>query len=108
MIEKIAIIDSGQMGAGIAHVCALAGLNIIMTDISDAKLEHGIETINGILDHQIARGKISVSDKDSALARIQTSIPLHILTDVDLVIEEVSEKEEVKREIFKKLTGILK
>ena len=47
MIEKIAIIDSGQMGAGIAHVCALAGLNIIMTDISDAKLEHGIETING-------------------------------------------------------------
>ncbi|PPR36549.1 MAG: hypothetical protein CFH36_00327, partial [Alphaproteobacteria bacterium MarineAlpha9_Bin6] len=69
---------------------------------------HGIETINGILDHQIARGKISVSDKDSALARIQTSIPLHILTDVDLVIEEVSEKEEVKRESFKKLTGILK
>ena len=60
------------------------------------------------LDHQIARGKISVSDKDSVLARIQTSIPLHILTDVDLVIEEVSEKEEVKRENFKKLTGILK
>ena len=60
------------------------------------------------LDHQIARGKISVSDKDSVLARIQTSIPLHILTDVDLVIEEVSEKEEVKREHFKKLTGILK
>ena len=60
------------------------------------------------LDHQIARGKISVSDKDSVLARIQTSIPLHILTDVDLVIGEVSEKEEVKRDNFKKLTGILK
>ncbi len=46
--------------------------------------------------------------KYSVLARIQTSIPLHILTDVDLVIEEVSEKKEIKREIFKKLTGILK
>ena len=107
MIETIAIIGAGQMGAGIAHVCALSKLNIILTDVSDNRLEHGIKKINESLDRQVGRGNVSVSEKETALARIQTTIALNSLTEVDLVIEAVSEKEEVKRGIFKELSKIL-
>ena len=107
MIETIAIIGAGQMGAGIAHVCALSKLNIILTDVSDDRLEHGIKKINESLDRQVGRGNVSVSEKETALARIQTTIALNSLAEVDLVIEAVSEKEEVKRDIFKELAKIL-
>ena len=107
MIETIAIIGAGQMGAGIAHVCALSKLNIILTDVNDDRLEHGIKKINESLDRQVGRGNVSVSEKETALARIQTTIALNSLTEVDLVIEAVSEKEEVKRGIFKELSKIL-
>ena len=107
MIETIAIIGAGQMGAGIAHVCALSKLHIILTDVSDARLEHGIKTIHENLDRQIGRGKVSVSEKENVLARIQTTVALNSLEKVDLVIEAVSEKEEVKCNIYKDLAKIL-
>ena len=107
MIERIAIIGAGQMGAGIAHVCALSELRIILTDVDHVRLQHGIKTINENLDRQIGRGKISVSEKENALARIQTTVALNSLADVDLVIEAVSEKEEVKCDIFKELAKVL-
>ena len=107
MIERIAIIGAGQMGAGIAHVCALSELRIILTDVDHVRLQHGIKTINENLDRQISRGKVSVSEKESALARIQTTVALNSLADVDLVIEAVSEKEEVKCDIFKELAKVL-
>ncbi|SVE03790.1 uncharacterized protein METZ01_LOCUS456644, partial [marine metagenome] len=84
MIERIAIIGAGQMGAGIAHVCALSELRIILTDVDHVRLQHGIKTINENLDRQIGRGKISVSEKENALARIQTTVALNSLADVDL------------------------
>ena len=86
---------------------ALSKQRIILTDISDAKLEHGIKTIQKNLDRQMSRGKVSMAEKESVLSRIQTSVVLESLRDVDLVIEAVSEKEDVKRGIYKELATIL-
>ena len=107
MIETIGIIGAGQMGAGIAHVCALSKLHIILTDVSGARLEHGIKLINEGLDRQVSRGKVSASEKENALTRIQTTVALNSLGKVDLVIEAVSENEELKRDIYKELANIL-
>ena len=107
MIETIGIIGAGQMGTGIAHVCALSKLHIVLTDVSDARLEHGIKLINENLDRQVSRGKVSASEKENALTRIKTTVALNSLAKVDLVIEAVSENEEVKCDIYKELTNIL-
>ena len=96
------------MGAGIAHVCALAGFEVALTDIGESALRGGRETIDRNLSRQITRGKIREEDKAAALGRIRTGLDYALFGDCDMVIEAATEKEEIKREIFKKLVPTLK
>jgi 3-hydroxybutyryl-CoA dehydrogenase len=107
-LHRIGVIGAGQMGAGIAHVCALAGFEVALTDVGETALERGRETIDRNLSRQVSRGKIREEDKTAALGRIRTGLDYALFGDCDMVIEAASEKEEIKREIFKKLVPALK
>ena len=107
-LRRIGVIGSGQMGGGIAHVCALAGYDVVVTDINDDALQRGREAINRNLSRQVSRGKIREEEKDAALGRIHMGLDYALFGDCDMVIEAATEKEEIKREIFKKLTPALK
>ena len=106
-LRRIGVIGAGQMGGGIAHVCALAGFKIVVTDISEEALQRGREAIDRNLSRQVSRGKIREEDKDAALGRIHMGLDYALFGDCDMVIEAATEKEEIKREIFKKLTPVL-
>ena len=107
-LRRIGVIGAGQMGAGIAHVCALAGFEVALTDVSEAALQRGRETIDRNLSRQVARDKIREADKAAALSRIRTGLDYALFGDCDMVIEAATEREELKREIFKKLIPTLK
>ncbi|AUN30759.1 3-hydroxybutyryl-CoA dehydrogenase [Niveispirillum cyanobacteriorum] len=103
MIEKVGVIGAGQMGSGIAQVCAAAGLSVVISDINAEQLSKSVAGIAKNYDRQIAKGKMSGAEKDVALARIGTSTELSIFKDSDLVIEAATESEDVKRLILKAL-----
>jgi 3-hydroxybutyryl-CoA dehydrogenase len=107
-LGRIGVVGAGQMGGGIAHVCALAGIEVVITDIDDEALQRGRQAIERNLSRQVARGTIREEDKDAALARIQMGLDYALFGDCGMVIEAATEKEDVKREIFKKLTPTLK
>ena len=107
-IKKVGVIGSGQMGNGIAHVAALAGLDVVLNDVSDERLKSAMATINGHLSRQVAKQAITEDARKQALARISSSETLDGLADCDLVIESAVEKEEVKRKIFHELCAVLK
>jgi 3-hydroxybutyryl-CoA dehydrogenase len=99
-LKKIGVIGAGQMGNGIAHVCALAGYDVKLNDLSDDRIKAGLATINGNMQRQVSKALISESDRQTALGRIVPAATFKDLTDCDLVIESASEKEEVKKKIF--------
>ena len=107
-IRKIGVIGAGQMGNGIAHVAALAGMDVLLNDISGDRINAGLATINGNLTRQVSRKLIAEEDRQAALKRIAPAETLDKLNDCDLVIESASEKEEVKRKIFADLCPNLK
>jgi 3-hydroxybutyryl-CoA dehydrogenase len=107
-LRRIGIIGAGQMGGGIAHVCSLAGIDVVVTDINEEALQRGRHAIERNLGRQVARGTIREEDKAAALARIHMGLDYALFADCDMVIEAATEKEEIKREIFKKLTPHLK
>src|SRR6185437_10269658 len=102
MMKTIGVIGAGQMGSGIAHVCALAGLDVHMGDVDPAALERAVQTIDRNLVRQISRGKISEGDKQAAMARITTGTDYALFGDCDIVIEAATEKEAIKRDIFRR------
>ncbi|SLN26593.1 3-hydroxybutyryl-CoA dehydrogenase [Oceanibacterium hippocampi] len=99
-INTIGVIGAGQMGNGIAHVCALAGYDVYLTDINEEALSKALNTIDGNLARQAARNVISEEDHVAALKRIKTASNYDFLDKVDLVIEAATENEQVKRKIF--------
>ena len=103
MIKRIGVIGAGQMGSGIAHVCALKGFDIRLADVDQSHLDKGLENISRNMDRQIGRGMIRPEDKDAALRRISTSTDYKQFADCDLIVEAATENEQVKREIFKKV-----
>jgi 3-hydroxybutyryl-CoA dehydrogenase len=107
-IGRIGIIGAGQMGRGIAHVGALAGLDVLLTDVSPEALAAGRETIDRNLARQVARGRIREEDRAAALGRIGMAADYAAFGDCDMVIEAATEKEAVKREIFQKLVPALR
>jgi 3-hydroxybutyryl-CoA dehydrogenase len=107
-IRRIGIIGAGQMGRGIAHVCALAGLDVLLADISPEVLAAARDTIDGNLSRQAARGRIREEDKEAALARIGMASDYVAFGDCDMVVEAATEREAVKREIFAKLVPALR
>jgi 3-hydroxybutyryl-CoA dehydrogenase len=107
-IRRIGIIGAGQMGRGIAHVCALAGLDVVLSDANAAALAQARDTIGSNLSRQVARGRIKEEDKTAALGRIKAAGAYREFADCDMVIEAATEKEAVKREIFEELVPVLK
>ena len=107
-IARVGVVGAGQMGNGIAHVCALAGLDVTMLDVKASALDSAVKTITRNLDRQVNRKLISEEDKVDALARIRTEQDYAALEAADFVIEAATEKEEVKRSIYKLLTPHLK
>jgi 3-hydroxybutyryl-CoA dehydrogenase len=107
-IRTIGVVGAGQMGNGIAHVMALAGYDVLMTDISQEALDNAVAQIEGNLARQAGRGKISEADMQSALARIGTTLTLTDLGPSDLIIEAATERESVKQAIFEDLLPHLK
>src|SRR3954447_17361832 len=103
MIQKIGVIGAGQMGSGIAHVCAVSGYDVKLSDISADALAKAVSNIERNLERQVSKSKISVEDKHAALERITTGTDLAMFGDSDLVIEAATEAEEIKREIFRRL-----
>ncbi|MEZ5821399.1 MAG: 3-hydroxybutyryl-CoA dehydrogenase [Bradyrhizobium sp.] len=107
-IKKVGVIGSGQMGNGIAHVAALAGFDVVLSDVSADRVKSALATINGNLSRQVAKKTISEEARKAALARITAADSLDSFADCDLVIETAVEKEEVKRKIFHDLCAVLK
>jgi 3-hydroxybutyryl-CoA dehydrogenase len=106
-IRKVGIVGAGQMGNGIAHVCALAGIPVVLNDIAPVRLKEALATVNGTMARQVARKRITENEKEAALKRISTADSYDGLADCDLVIEAAIEKEEVKRKIFADLCPVL-
>src|SRR4029079_14609494 len=107
-IRKIGVIGAGQMGSGIAHVCALAGLNVLLNDVSADRIKAGIATINGNMARQVSKKRITEEDRQAALKRSTPAENYDALADCDLVMEAATEKEEVKRSIYPSLCAALK
>ena len=107
-VHKIGVIGAGQMGNGIAHVCALSGFNVLLNDIAADRITEGLATISGNLARQVSRQRISDEQRQAAIKRISPATTLNELGDCDLVIESATEQEEIKRRIFTALCPVLK
>src|SRR5262249_26762690 len=107
-IHRVGVIGAGQMGSGIAHVCALAGFKVVLNDLSAERVSSASATINGSMARQVARRAISEGDRQAAMGRIGAADKLEALADCDLVIETAVEKEDVKRKILAALCPVLK
>jgi 3-hydroxybutyryl-CoA dehydrogenase len=107
-IQTIGVIGAGQMGNGIAHVCALAGFSVLLNDMSAERIKAGMATINGNMARQIAKKTITEDDRKTALGRIKPAETYDALSGCDLVIETATEKEDVKRKIYSEVCTTLK
>ena len=99
-IAKIGVIGAGQMGTGIAQVCGLAGIEVLLNDVTAAKTQAGIDWISASFGRLSDKGQVEGHDVQAALGRIKAAPDLVAFGDCDLVIEAASENEEVKRRIF--------
>ncbi|MBF9057845.1 3-hydroxybutyryl-CoA dehydrogenase [Rhodobacterales bacterium HKCCSP123] len=107
-IKSIGVVGAGQMGNGIAHVCALAGYDVVMTDISADALSKAMALIEKNMARQVAREKISETEMAEALGRIRTTTTLTDVGPSDLIIEAATERETVKQAIFEDLLPHIK
>ena len=103
-IAKVGIIGAGQMGSGIAHVCALGGFDVTIFDISEEQLKKSVGNIDKNIARQVNKGFVADADKHAAMMRIKTTSDMSGLGDRDLVIEAATEHEETKKKIFRELT----
>ena len=107
-IQVVGVVGAGQMGAGIAHVCALAGLPVRLLDAKPDALEKARGVMTRNMDRQVSKNAITEAEKNDGLARIAGSTDYATLGDADLVIEAATENEETKRAIYKAVTPHLK
>ena len=107
-ITRVGVIGAGQMGGGIAHVCAASGLPVVLLDTAEAALTRAVATIGKNMDRQVAKGTLSAGDKEAALGRIITSGDYAAFGECDIVIEAATEREELKKTIFRAAVPHLK
>lgn len=107
-IAKVGVIGAGLMGNGIAHVCALSGLSVVLMDVSQPALDKALATMTGNMDRQVKKAVITAEDKAAALARIVTTTTNDAFADCDIVIEAATENEEIKKKIYAALLPKLK
>ena len=102
-IETIGVVGAGQMGSGIAHVAAQAGLSVVLADVKQPFVERGLDTIDKNLQRAVDKGKLGASDKAAVLSRIEITTELGRLATCDLAIEAVNEDLATKTRIFSEL-----
>jgi 3-hydroxybutyryl-CoA dehydrogenase len=102
-INRVGIVGAGTMGNGIAHVFARSGYSVILCDVEQRFLERGLATITKNLEREVAKNKVTLEDKASALKRIEPVTDRAKLADCDFVVEAATEKFEIKTEIFRDL-----
>ncbi len=107
-INQVGVVGAGQMGNGIAHVCAVAGLPVILVDVKQDALDRALAVIAKNLDRQVTKGVLAADGRDKALGRIVTSTDYTSIAECDFVVEAATEKEEIKQAIFRALTPHLK
>ncbi len=107
-IQSVGVIGAGQMGNGIAHVCALAGFSVMLNDVSPDRIKDSLATINGNMTRQVAKKTITEDARKAALALIKPAEKYDAMASCDLVIETAAEKEDVKRKIYSDLCASLK
>ncbi len=108
MIKKVGVLGAGQMGNGIAHVFAQYGYGVVLFDIAGNQLDKAVATIGQNLERQAKKGAIAESLIGETLGRIRTTTEMADLADVDFAVEAVTENEQLKLEIFRKLDSIVK
>jgi len=106
-IQTVGILGAGTMGSGIAQVCALNGVAVVLVDISEAAVQKGLAAVAGSLERLLKKEKISAADKDAALARIQVGTDYAALQGVQLVIEAATENLDLKLKILRQLDAVL-
>src|SRR5262245_21087586 len=106
-IRTVGVVGAGQMGNGIAHVCALSGYDVLLNDADEARVAAGLETIRGNLARQVHRETIKQSEMDAALTRIKAAPKITALAPCDLVIETIVEQFDAKKEVFASLKGVV-
>jgi len=105
-IQKVMVVGAGQMGSGIAQVCATAGFEVKLNDIKEEFFERGLSTITKNLSRDVEKGRKTEEEKEAILNRITKSLSLEDAHDVDIVIEAATENMEIKQSIFKQLDEI--
>jgi 3-hydroxybutyryl-CoA dehydrogenase len=105
---KFGVIGAGQMGAGIAQVAAVAGFDVVLRDVEQRFVDRGLSTITNSLEKFVEKGKLDLTAKDAALARVKTTTWLEDFADCDLVVEAILENEALKLELFRDLGRIVK
>ncbi|MFD6438614.1 3-hydroxybutyryl-CoA dehydrogenase [Peribacillus sp. NPDC060186] len=105
-IHKVMVIGAGQMGSGIAQVCAMSGYEVLLHDLKEEYVEKGLGTIIKNLSRQVEKGKMAAGDKDATLSRLTSSTDLKNAAGVDLVIEAAIENMEIKTKLFAQLDEI--
>jgi 3-hydroxybutyryl-CoA dehydrogenase len=106
-ITRMGVVGAGQMGNGIAHVAALTGLSVVLSDVSQQLVDKGLATIRKNLDRQVSKGTVTAAAKDEALARITPAVGLSALADRQIVVEAVVESLDVKVAVFGELDKLL-
>ena len=106
MVNNIGVIGAGQMGAGIAQVCAAINRNVILCDIRQEFIDNGIQTITGNLERSVSKERIDESDMKNTLANINTTLELSDLSSCDIIIEAIVENVDIKKKLFSDLGKI--
>ncbi|WP_114811799.1 3-hydroxybutyryl-CoA dehydrogenase [Paraburkholderia kururiensis] len=106
-IETVGVVGAGTMGNGITQTAAVAGLKVIMIDVTDAALAKGIATLTSSLERLVAKDKLDAATRDAALARIETSTDYQRLAAADLVVEAATENVELKNRILKQIEAVV-
>jgi len=104
-IEQIAVIGAGTMGNGIAQVCAVAGYQVLLVDVSDAALERGVATLSKNLERQVSKGTLDADKAAAAKTRIRTSTDYTQLSGAQLVIEAATENLQLKQRILQQVAA---
>lgn len=106
-IKHVGVVGAGQMGNGIAQVCAVNGLDVTLLDVDEAAIERGMATIAKSLEKFVAKERMTAEDKDAALARIKTSTDYEAFGAVDLAVEAATENQAIKHKIFEALDKVV-
>ena len=107
-IRKVGVLGAGLMGSGIAEVCAKAGYDTVVREVSEDLVQKGIARIEGSLGRAVDKGKLAAADRDAARRRVSSTTRLEQLSDCDLILEAIVENLDAKKETYRTLDAACK